>query len=79
MFKVIIFCFSAVLFCVSKIDSVPNVGIFYRQTPKHVAQDATHKTAHNTDDLLRRNTTITGTHSRVLTNRHFLLILTNQI
>jgi hypothetical protein len=46
----------------------------YESSPKHVAQN----TEHNTDDLPWSNTTITGTHSKILTNLNFLLIVTNQ-
>jgi hypothetical protein len=33
----------------------------------------THKTKHNIYDLLWRNTTITGTHSKILTNWNFFI------
>jgi hypothetical protein len=42
-----------------------------RRTERH-----THKTKHNTDDLQWRNTTITATHSKILTNSKIPLILT---
>jgi hypothetical protein len=36
------------------------------------AHKTAHKTTHNTDDLLWRNTTITGIHGKILTNWNFL-------
>jgi hypothetical protein len=48
-----------------------NSGVFsdeWNQFTKTRLTEPTHKTTRNTDDLLWRNTTITGIHSRILSN-----------